>query len=47
LRAYTTNRKVAGSLSDEVIEFLSVYLIFPPALAPASNRKEYQMKKNM
>jgi hypothetical protein len=43
-----TNRKVAGSIPDEVI-FL-IYLILPAALGPgvysASNRNEYQKHKN-
>jgi hypothetical protein len=42
LRHYATNRKVAGSISDEVI-FL-IYLNLPAALGPgvysASNRNE-------
>jgi hypothetical protein len=48
LRHYATNRKVAGSIPDEV-SFL-IYLIFPAALGPgvysASNRNEYQKHKN-
>jgi hypothetical protein len=44
LRHYATNRKVAGSIPDEV-NFL-IYLILPDALGPgvylASNRNEYQ-----
>jgi hypothetical protein len=45
---YATNRKVAGSIPDEV-NFL-IYLILPTALDPgvysASNRNEYQKHKN-
>jgi hypothetical protein len=37
-------------IPDEVIEFLSVYLILPAALGPgvysASSRNEYQKHKN-
>jgi hypothetical protein len=29
LRLYTTSRKVTGSDIDEIIEFLSIYLILP------------------
>jgi hypothetical protein len=29
LRHYATNRKVAGSIPDEVIEFFLIYLILP------------------
>jgi hypothetical protein len=48
LRHYATNRKVAGSMSDEVN--FKIYLILPAALGPgvysASNRNEYQKHKN-
>jgi hypothetical protein len=44
LRHYATNRKVAGSIPDEVNFY--IYLIFPVAPGPgvysASNRNEYQ-----
>jgi hypothetical protein len=44
LRHYATSRKVAGSRSDEVIEFFYIYLILPVAPGPnvysASNRIE-------
>jgi hypothetical protein len=50
LRLYAKSQKVAGSCSDEVIEFFSVYLILPAALGPgvysASNKNEYQKQKN-
>jgi hypothetical protein len=40
-----------GSRPDEVNEFFSIYLILPAALGPgvysASNRNEYQKKKNV
>jgi hypothetical protein len=43
IRQYTTNRKVAGSISDEVNFY--IYLILPAVLGPgvysASNRNEY------
>jgi hypothetical protein len=46
LRYYSTNRKVAGSIPNEVIFFFLTYLILPAALGPgvysASNRNEYQ-----
>jgi hypothetical protein len=32
LKRYDTNRKVAGSNSDEVIGFFSIYQILPAAL---------------
>jgi hypothetical protein len=39
-----------GSVSDEVIEFFSIYLILPAGLGPevysASNRNEYQKQKH-
>jgi hypothetical protein len=45
---YATNRKVAGSIPDELN--FSIYLIFPVAPGPgvysASNRNEYQKHKN-
>jgi hypothetical protein len=45
---YATNRKVAGSIPDEVI--FQIYLILPAGLGPgvysASNRSEYQKHKN-
>jgi hypothetical protein len=48
LRHYATNRKVAGSIPDEV-NFL-IYLILSATLGPgvysASNRNEYQKHKN-
>jgi hypothetical protein len=48
LRHYATKRKVAGSVPDEVI--FSVYLFLPAALGlgvySASNRNEYQKQKN-
>jgi hypothetical protein len=49
VKAPATNRKVAGSIPDEMIFFL-IYLILPAALGPgvysASNRGEYQKHKN-
>jgi hypothetical protein len=48
LEHYATNRKVVGSIHDEVN--FTIYLILSAALGPgvysASNRNEYQMKKN-
>jgi hypothetical protein len=48
LRDYSTNRKVAGSIPDEVN--FSIYLILPAALGPAVysafNRNEFQKHKN-
>jgi hypothetical protein len=48
LRHYATNRKVLGSIPDEVM--FSIYLIPPAALGPgvysASNRNEYRKHKN-
>jgi hypothetical protein len=45
LRHYATNRKVAGSSPDEVIELFSIYLMLPaandPGIDSASNRNEY------
>jgi hypothetical protein len=42
--------EVAGSRSDEVTEFLSMYLILSASLVPrvhsASNRNEYQKQQN-
>jgi hypothetical protein len=39
-----------GSISDEVTEFFSIYLILPEALGPgaysAFNRNEYQKQRN-
>jgi hypothetical protein len=50
LRHYATSWKVTGSISDEVNEFFSIYLIIPAALGSgvdsASNRNEYQKQKN-
>jgi hypothetical protein len=47
MRHYATNRKVAGSIPDEVIS--QIYLILPAALGPgvysASNRNEYEKQK--
>jgi hypothetical protein len=47
---YTTSRKEAGSRSDEVNEFFSIYLIILASLGngvfSASNRNEYQKQKN-
>jgi hypothetical protein len=44
-KVFSTRRKVAGSRLDEVIFFLSIYLILPAALGQgvhsASNRNEY------
>jgi hypothetical protein len=49
LRDYTTNRKVAGSIPDEVLFFFSIYLILPdtlgPGVYPAYNRNEHQKQK--
>jgi hypothetical protein len=46
---YATNRKVAGSIPDEVIVY--IYLILPAALGTgvysASNRNKYQKHKNI
>jgi hypothetical protein len=48
VKDYVTNRKVAGSIPDEV-DF-KIYLIFPVApglgVYSASNRNEYQKHKN-
>jgi hypothetical protein len=47
LRHYATNRKVAGSIPDEVI--VKIYLILTalgPGIYSASNRNEYQKHKN-
>jgi hypothetical protein len=45
---YATNRKVVGSIPDEVNFY--IHLILPAALGPgvysASNRNEYQKHKN-
>jgi hypothetical protein len=45
----TTSRKVAGSRSNEVNTFFSIYLILPAALGPqvysASNTNEYQKQE--
>jgi hypothetical protein len=45
-----TSRKVAGSRTDEVNAFSSIYLILPVALGPdiysATSRNEYQKQKN-
>jgi hypothetical protein len=50
LRRNTTGRKVAGSSSDEIITYFSIYLILLAALGPgvysSSNRNEYQKLKN-
>jgi hypothetical protein len=43
---YATSRKVAGSISHEVIEFFSIYLILPqhgPGVDSVSNRNEYHV----
>jgi hypothetical protein len=49
LRNYAKSRKVAGSNSDETIEFFSIYLNRSAALGPgvysASNRNKYQKQK--
>jgi hypothetical protein len=49
LRHYAASGKVAGSRSDEVDEFFSIYVIIPAALGPrvysTSNRNEYQKHK--
>jgi hypothetical protein len=49
IKAVATNRKVAGSILDEVVFFL-IYLILLAALGPgvysASNRNECQKHKN-
>jgi hypothetical protein len=41
--------EVAGSNPDEIVEFISIYLILPAALGTgiylASNRNEYQKQK--
>jgi hypothetical protein len=47
MRRYAASRKIAGSNPDEVIEFLSVYLILPatalgPGVYSAFNRSKYQ-----
>jgi hypothetical protein len=48
VKAIATNRKVAGSIPDEVN--FSIYLTLPAVLGPgvysASNRNEYQKHKN-
>jgi hypothetical protein len=48
VRNYASNRKVSGSIPDEVI--FSIYLILSAALGPgvysAYNRNEYQKHKN-
>jgi hypothetical protein len=47
---YTTNRKIAGSITNEIIELFSIYPILVAALGPgvhsASNRNEYQKQEN-
>jgi hypothetical protein len=45
LRRYATNRKVAGSIHDEVNFLISLILPFAlgPAVYSASNRNEYKM----
>jgi hypothetical protein len=47
---YAASREVAGSRSDEVNTFFSVYLILPAALGSGvystSNRNKYQKQKN-
>jgi hypothetical protein len=47
LRHYATSRKVAGSISDDVIGIFSIDLIFQPHNDPevdsASKRNEYQI----
>jgi hypothetical protein len=47
---YATSQKVAGSTSDEVNAFFSIYLILLALLGPeidsASNRNEYQKYTN-
>jgi hypothetical protein len=48
VKALCTNRKIAGSIPDEVIFY--IYLILPAALGPgvysASKRNEYQKRTN-
>jgi hypothetical protein len=50
LSHYATSWKLAGSSPEEVIEFVSIYIILPAALGPgvysASNRNEYQKPRN-
>jgi hypothetical protein len=47
---HDTSLKVAGSRTDEVTEYFSIYPILTAALGPgdysASNRNEYQKQKN-
>jgi hypothetical protein len=47
---YTLCTRILCISSDEVTEFLSIYLIFPAVLDPgvysASNSNEYQKQKN-
>jgi hypothetical protein len=50
LRHYTTSRKIAGSITDEAIDFLlPIYLILPAVLGPGissvSNRNEYHEQR--
>jgi hypothetical protein len=46
LRQFATNRKVAGSIPDEIIEFFyspnRSSIIMAPGIESASNRNEYQ-----
>jgi hypothetical protein len=50
IRLYAPNREVAGSKSDKVNDFFSIYLILPSALRlvgySASNRNDYEKLKN-
>jgi hypothetical protein len=50
LKHYATSLKGAGSRTDEVNEFFSIYLILPAALGPGvysvSKRNGYQKQKN-
>jgi hypothetical protein len=47
LRYLATNRKVAGSRTNEVNELFSIYLILGPGAYSASDRNEYQKQKKM
>jgi hypothetical protein len=50
VKALCYKPKIAGSRSDKVNDFSSIYLILPASLGPgvyaASNRNEYQKQKN-
>jgi hypothetical protein len=47
LRHYATSRKVAGSIAEEVIEFLPFTYALGPGIHSASNINEYQKQKKI